>query len=257
MSARRIRAYFGVLAFCAAFVPAAAAAQGIVAFDALGPGAVCFTSGHGSTVGADCTAVVVEAIAAARSSLDIQAYNFTAPRIVAAVIAAHRRGVRVTMLIDKITAHQRGEGVSAVSAAGVPVFVDAKPKIAHNKVMIIDGATVITGSFNFSRNAACCNAENLLVVHAPALAAAYAANFARRRRVSVAWAAAAASSRRLGPPARAKDEDRGHHQERAHELIRSQPLAENEEGQDEAGDRLDIHDHRHARRAQHRGEEQD
>jgi phosphatidylserine/phosphatidylglycerophosphate/cardiolipin synthase-like enzyme len=52
--------------------------------------------------------------------------------------------------------------------AGIPTFIDRKPKIAHNKVMVIAGETVITGSFNFSANAECCNAENLSVIHQPA-----------------------------------------------------------------------------------------
>jgi phosphatidylserine/phosphatidylglycerophosphate/cardiolipin synthase-like enzyme len=42
-----------------------------------------------------------------------------------------------------------------------------KPKIGHDKVMVIDGETVITGSSNFSANAECCNAENLLVIRRP------------------------------------------------------------------------------------------
>lgn len=36
--------------------------------------------------------------------------------------------------------------------------------IAHNKVMVIDGRTVITGSFNFTKAAEESNAENLLVI---------------------------------------------------------------------------------------------
>lgn len=261
MSSRRIRAYFGALALCAAVAPLPATAQGIVDFAALGPGTVCFTSGNRSTLGADCAGLVVAEIATARSLLLVQAYNFTEPRIVAAIIAAHRRGVSVTLLVDKISAHQRGEGVRAAGDAGIPVFVDNRPKIAHNKIVIIDRAIVITGSFNFSRNAECCNAENLLVVHSRALAAAYAANFARRRGVSEPLEAAlryrAPRSRPIRRATRAEQENRGHDEESADELRRSQPLAENEEGQDEARDRLNIHHHRHARRAQHRGEEQD
>jgi phosphatidylserine/phosphatidylglycerophosphate/cardiolipin synthase-like enzyme len=34
------------------------------------------------------------------------------------------------------------------SNADVPVWIDAKAANAHNKVMVIDDATVITGSFN-------------------------------------------------------------------------------------------------------------
>ena len=178
-----------VVAAALALAPLGAAAQGIVGIDDLGPGEVCFTSGNHSTEGGDCAALVAEEIAAASRSLLVQAYNFSESHIVAALVAAHRRGLAVTVIVDKISMHQRGEGVSAILAAGIPVFVDRKPHIAHNKVIVIDDATVITGSFNFSMSAQCCNAENLLVVRSPALAAAYAANFARRKAVSEALAA--------------------------------------------------------------------
>ena len=60
---------------------------------------------------------------------------------------------------------------------GIPVRIDAQHAIAHNKIMVIDGATVITGSFNFTKNAEANNAENLLVIRSPELAAKYAANW--------------------------------------------------------------------------------
>jgi len=193
MSDRCIRRYWRRLALAAcvgaALGPASSAAQGIVAVGDLGPGEVCFTTGNHSTEGADCAALIVREIDAASASLLVQAYNFTERRIIAAIIAAYRRGVPVTVIVDKTSMRQRGEGVTAVRAAGIPVFVDRKPRIAHNKVIVIDGTTVITGSFNFSARAECCNAENLLIVRSPALAAAYAANFARRRSVSEALAA--------------------------------------------------------------------
>ena len=43
-------------------------------------------------------------------------------------------------------------------------FAYEKHQIAHNKIMIIDGAVVITGSFNFTKAAEAENAENLLVI---------------------------------------------------------------------------------------------
>ena len=46
---------------------------------------------------------------------------------------------------------------------GIACFIDAQHAIAHNKVMVIDGQTVITGSFNFTK-AAEDNADYLLVV---------------------------------------------------------------------------------------------
>jgi TonB family protein len=56
------------------------------------------------------------------------------------------------------------------------VKIDAQHAIAHNKVMIIDGETVITGSFNFTKAAEETNAENLLVIQDKRLASAYTKN---------------------------------------------------------------------------------
>jgi phosphatidylserine/phosphatidylglycerophosphate/cardiolipin synthase-like enzyme len=48
--------------------------------------------------------------------------------------------------------HQRTEKYSSadfLANQGVPTKIDAEHAIAHSKVMIIDGETVISGSFNF------------------------------------------------------------------------------------------------------------
>lgn len=47
---------------------------------------------------------------------------------------------------------------------GVPVFIDSRHAIQHNKVILIHGETVITGSFNFSKAAEERNPENVLVI---------------------------------------------------------------------------------------------
>ncbi len=43
-------------------------------------------------------------------------------------------------------------------------MVDDKVRIAHNKVIVIDGKTLIGGSYNFSAAAEKHNAENLLII---------------------------------------------------------------------------------------------
>ena len=55
--------------------------------------------------------------------------------------------------------------------------IDTQHAITHNKVMIIDGETVNTGSFNFTRAAEENNAENLLVIHDRKLAERYSRNW--------------------------------------------------------------------------------
>ena len=61
--------------------------------------------------------------------------------------------------------------------SGVPVLIDSEHEIAHNKVMIIDSQVVITGSFNFTKQAEERNAENLLVIRDKLLAEQYTANW--------------------------------------------------------------------------------
>jgi phosphatidylserine/phosphatidylglycerophosphate/cardiolipin synthase-like enzyme len=66
----------------------------------------------------------------------------------------------------------------------IPVKIDAVHAIAHNKIMIIDGETVITRSFNFTRAAEENNGENLLVIHDKKLADRYVRNWKEHDRHS-------------------------------------------------------------------------
>jgi phosphatidylserine/phosphatidylglycerophosphate/cardiolipin synthase-like enzyme len=60
----------------------------------------------------------------------------------------------------------------------------AEHAIAHNKVIIIDGELIITGSFNFTKAAQEKNAENVLSIRDPALAAQYTQNWEVHRQHS-------------------------------------------------------------------------
>ena len=51
-----------------------------------------------------------------------------------------------------------------MAKAGIPTKIDSAHDIAHNKIIIIDGAIVITGSFNFTKAAEDKNAENLFII---------------------------------------------------------------------------------------------
>ncbi len=56
---------------------------------------VCFTPPPG------CTDIVVKALGAAQSSVLVQAYTFTSASIAKALLDAHRRGVKVEVVLDK------------------------------------------------------------------------------------------------------------------------------------------------------------
>ncbi len=63
---------------------------------------------------------------------------------------------------------------------GANVRWDGNPDVLHHKVFIIDGSTVVMGSFNYSQNAQNDNNENMLVIHNASIAQAYAEEFQRR-----------------------------------------------------------------------------
>ena len=67
----------------------------------------------------------------------------------------------------------------------IPIWIDNKPRIAHNKVMIIDDTWVETGSFNFTYSAQKYNAENMLWIKDKALAKKYLKNWFYRKGKSV------------------------------------------------------------------------
>jgi phosphatidylserine/phosphatidylglycerophosphate/cardiolipin synthase-like enzyme len=124
-----------------------------------------------------CTKAITDALGQAKQSILVQAYSFTSYPIAQALIDAEKRGVKVEAIVDGKQIHERKTKLGLVAKGGVITYLDGAHAIAHNKVMIIDGKKVITGSFNFTNAAEDRNAENLLVLDDPALAAEYTKNW--------------------------------------------------------------------------------
>ena len=96
--------------------------------------------------------------------------------------AAKQRGVEVVILLDRANEKETFSELKMLEEHGLMPHIDAQHAIAHNKIMIIDRRTIITGSFNFTRQAEHENAENLLILkHHPDLTAAYLQNFHAHR----------------------------------------------------------------------------
>ena len=125
-----------------------------------------------------CTDAVVAEINTAAHDVEMQGYSFTSRPIGSALVAARRRGVHVTLVLDATATSEHRAEAEYVIRGGVPVYLDARHAIAHNKVILIDGRTIITGSFNFPHAAEEENAENLVILRdQPKLEAAYEDNF--------------------------------------------------------------------------------
>lgn len=175
--------------------PAAAAAAG----PAPARVSACFVPAR------SCAGEIVAAIAAARQQIRVQAYGFTAPPILSALAAAKARGVDVQVILDKSNDRAREDrdgtelgagadaprrprsrysGATYMAHAGVPVWIDDLPAIAHNKLIIIDRHLVIGGSYNYTQAAERRNAENVTLIDAAEVAEWFLANWNSRRDAS-------------------------------------------------------------------------
>ena len=142
---------------------------------------------------------LVSLINNAKTSIEVQAYSFTSDPIIDALIDAKQRGIAVTIILDRShleyrnfrtgkTTMEPSTALKAFFNAGIPTYIDYRYDIAHNKIMLIDGSTIVTGSFNFSNSAEHYNAENMLVIqNLPALFARYQDNFDYHEKTSLLY----------------------------------------------------------------------
>jgi phosphatidylserine/phosphatidylglycerophosphate/cardiolipin synthase-like enzyme len=130
------------------------------------------------------TDAIVKVLGVARKEILIQAYTITDSNIINALVQAKKRGVKVEVILDFEHAEVDGS-IFTFDNNGIPVFVDAEHLRNHDKVMIVDRTTVITGSFDFTREAETANIENLLVIKGNlALAEKYLGNYSEHFRHS-------------------------------------------------------------------------
>ncbi|KVL70467.1 endonuclease [Burkholderia ubonensis] len=119
--------------------------------------------------------LVVSAISGARQSIRLAAYSFTSPSVVRALMAAKQRGVDVAVVVDEKANHAKASvaALNLLTQAGIPSRTVSIYPIHHDKYIVIDGAQIETGSFNYS-SAARRNSENaVLISQCPAVARSY------------------------------------------------------------------------------------
>lgn len=141
---------------------------------------VCFTPRE------QCEGKIVDAIDHTQSSIRVQAYGFTSLPIIHALQRAAGRGVEVLAILDKAN-ERKYSGATLLEAAGIPVWIDFEPAIAHNKIIVIDGHLTIGGSYNYTAAAQKRNAENVTFTESRELALEYLANWDGRLKVSRAF----------------------------------------------------------------------
>ena len=129
-----------------------------------------------------CSDVVASVIDSATSTVECAVYTFTEEVIADALVAAKQRGVQVWVVYEsdqEASISAMAMIVDKLKKAGVYVVSDGNSAIMHHKFVIADGATLASGSFNYTNSANYKNDENLMVFHSPELAARFSAEFKR------------------------------------------------------------------------------
>ena len=119
-----------------------------------------------------CADQVAYWIGRANSSVHVLIYSFTLSNIGDALIQAKNKGVDVKVVFEKSQVSQYSQ-YFRLANAGLNVRNDTNPDLMHDKVAIIDGYIIITGSFNWSNAAESDNNENMAIIKSDDLAGRY------------------------------------------------------------------------------------
>jgi len=122
---------------------------------------------------------ILSLVTAAEESIEFLAFAFTSDPLAEALIARAADGIRVRGVIERGQVNNSGSDVGQLVLAGLDLRLDANQNKMHHKVILIDGEIVVTGSYNFSRNAEEKNDENVLILHSDEIAQQYLLEFER------------------------------------------------------------------------------
>jgi phosphatidylserine/phosphatidylglycerophosphate/cardiolipin synthase-like enzyme len=170
----RIAAVFVFLYFLAGLTPARVPAEMLVQ--------VCFSPAG------QCSSHILDALDGANKEILVAMYAFTSEELAGALLRARERGVDVRVIVDAEFDNKSHNSVASLLANhGIPIAkvsgVDRRTQAAglmHQKFLVVDDATVASGSYNWTRSADELNDESLLIFrNARALANEFRAEFVR------------------------------------------------------------------------------
>ena len=125
---------------------------------------------------------LVSYIDQAEHSIYSYIFAFTSKDIADALLRAAERGVAIYLIVDRSQSYGKYSQLPRLYGHTAALYRDKRKGCAHHKWMVIDRKKVLTGSFNYSRNAEEYNRENLLCIALPALAIWYIKDWEAQRR---------------------------------------------------------------------------
>ncbi len=97
-----------------------------------------------------------------RNIFDIAMYSSTNDLIAESIVRAKNRGVKIRILMDKEQFQGKYSKYEFFLDNDIAIIQDRHSGIMHNKMAIIDGKILFTGSYNWTKSAEKKNQENLL-----------------------------------------------------------------------------------------------
>jgi mitochondrial cardiolipin hydrolase len=116
----------------------------------------------------------------AEKTLLVCVYCITNDSLSNALRRARARGVDVKIISDDGVMSMRGSDVKVLHDEGFPIRVDLDPYAnMHHKFVVIDDYILMTGSFNWTKQAVNKNQENIVIFDNPPLAEKFTEEFKR------------------------------------------------------------------------------
>lgn len=114
----------------------------------------------------------------ARKSIKFMTFSLTDEQVGNILVKKDKGGVDVEGVFDRWLAAGEYSLFDKLKRRGLKVSKDGNQALMHHKVFVVDDEVVITGSFNYSKNAEASNNENFLIIRdAPHIARAYVSEF--------------------------------------------------------------------------------
>lgn len=123
--------------------------------------------------------IILERLKKARRSVHFLAFSFTSDPLGEELIRLHKKGIAVKGVIEREGSDTENSEYNKLRVEGIAVKIDRNPGLMHHKVIIIDEALLITGSFNFSKGANVKNDENVIILDNAEITGEYMKEFAR------------------------------------------------------------------------------
>lgn len=122
---------------------------------------------------------IIPVVNFAQFSIRFLAFSFTDYPLAAAMVSRAQSGVSVAGVYEKVGSDTDASEFRTLVCGGAAVRRDGNSGFMHNKVIIVDGRYVITGSMNYSTSAEESNDENVIILDNPDIAGLYVQDFER------------------------------------------------------------------------------